>query len=100
MCCNVIKYFGVFISRLVFYDLNGNFQVSTTDDIVLQNMLDLPPKESFKDMHAGSPIPPFGQTDVDLFLKSKLWRNVECSLCNVGCIACQPLLQVIALFQV
>jgi len=55
--------------RLVYYDLNSNFEAAASgDDPVLQDVLDLPPKESFKDIHAGSPLPPFVSTDVDLFL--------------------------------
>ena len=57
-----------YLYRLVYYDLNGNFEAAASgDDPVLQDVLDLLPKEFFKDIHAGSPLSPF----VTIFV----WHN-------------------------
>jgi len=54
--------------RLVYYDLNGNFEAAVSgDDPVLQDVLDPLPKEFFKDIHAGSPLSPI----VTIFV----WHN-------------------------
>jgi len=65
-----------YFSRLVFYDLNANFQITsnTSDGVEDSNPLNLPSKDDFKDMHDGSPVPPFTQQDIDLYLE----RYVKC----------------------
>ena len=68
MSCFLLKLLDSnYLYRLVYYDLNGHFEAAASgDDPVLQDVFDLPP-QFFKDIHAGSPLPPF----VTIFV----WHN-------------------------
>lgn len=56
--------------RLVYYELNSDFRVNCpeNDNDTLADPLSVPDLKCFKDIHGQSPLPPFTNEDVSMYL--------------------------------